>query len=66
MTQIISLVSLQHRPELGAGPRDARGAVGVDGVAGQRVVGMRPQRETLHQLHGEKEELLRSRVKSLG
>ena len=49
---------LQDRPELRARPRDAGGAVGVDGVAGQRVVGVRPQREPLHQLHREEEELL--------
>ena len=55
----LPLPPFQDGPELRARPRDAGGAVGVDGVAGQRVVGVRPQREPLHQLHREEEELLR-------
>ena len=54
-----SIPPLQDGPELWAGPGDAGGAVGVDGVAGQRVVGVRSQREPLHQLHREEEELLK-------
>ena len=50
---------LQDGPELWAGPGDAGGAFGVDGVARQRVVGVRSQREPLHQLHREEEELLK-------